>query len=192
MGVIIVSYFKVKKLQTEHISENNVEKFLFEMIKKEFGFGFVPAYHQDIKDMKSYYLNPERNNFFMAIHHETGKLIGTIGIRAYDRDYPFFKDVYNSETTASLWRVFVDQKWRRNGVASTLVHMAEEFCRERGYEKVYLHTQKTVNGSLDFWVSNGYRIVEDTENPLMTVHMEKDLYEITSTCDANGLLIFQG
>jgi GNAT superfamily N-acetyltransferase len=192
MGEKIMSYFKIKRLQKENISQNNVQEFLFNMIKDEFGYGYVPEYHQDIQDMESYYLDPERNNFFMAIHQETGKIIGTIGIRAYDRDFPLFKNVYNSKTTASMWRVFVDKKWRRNGVASTLVQMAENFCWEKGYEEIYLHTHKTVNGSLDFWISNGYQIVKDTGNQLQTVHMEKNLCKIASPCDADGILIFEG
>jgi GNAT superfamily N-acetyltransferase len=192
MGEFIMSYFKIKKLQKEHISPYNVKKFLFKMIQDEFGFGFIPEYHQDIKNMEDYYLDPERNNFFLAIDHDTEKIIGTIGIRAYDRDYPIFKELYNSQTTASLWRVFVEKPWRRNGVASALVHMAEDFCREKGYNKVYLHTQKTVHGSLDFWISNNYQIVNDTENHLKTVHMEKNLRNITSISDNHGVLIFQG
>ena len=84
----------------------------------------------------------------------------------------------------------MDKKWRRNGVASTLVHRAENFCRNKGYDKVYLHTHKTVHGSLDFWLSNGYQIVEDTNNHMKTVHMEKKLHNITPICDADGILIF--
>ncbi len=191
MGEIIMTYFKIKELQKEHISQNNVKRFLLNMIKEEYGYGFVPEYHQDIKDMKTYYLDPKSNNFFLATHHETGQLIGTIGIRAYDKNFPLFDNVYNSKTTASIWRVFVDKKWRRNGIASTLVRRAEDFCRQNSYKNVYLHTHKNINGSLDFWISNGYKIVEDTENYLKTVHMEKNLYDITSSFDCNEIAIFQ-
>ncbi len=52
-----MSYFKIKKLQKEHISPYNVKKFLFKMIQDEFGFGFIPEYHQDIKNMEDYYLD---------------------------------------------------------------------------------------------------------------------------------------
>lgn len=185
-----MSYFKVDEVQKDDILLYNVKDFLFKLIKEEFGYGYVPEYHQDIKDLENFYLNPVRNNFFLAIHHETQKLIGTIGIRSYDRNFPQFKNFYNPENTASIWRVFVAKPWRRNGVASALVHKAEDFCREKGYQKVYLHTQKNVKGSLDFWISNGYHITEDTNNPLKTVHMEKDLHEISSPCDADGILIF--
>jgi hypothetical protein len=98
------------------------------MIKAEYGYGFIPEYHQDIIDLEKYYLHPERNKFFLAINPHTGKIIGTLGIRAYDKDFPFFKNVYNSQTTASIWRVFVEKSWRRKKVASNLVQTAENFC----------------------------------------------------------------
>lgn len=192
IGEIIMSYLNIKELQKDLESQKNVKKFLLNMIKEEYGYGFIPEFHQDIKNIDTYYINPEGNNFFLALNGETGRLIGTIGIRAYDKDFPLFENVYNPKTTASIWRVFVDKRWRRNGVASTLVRRAEEFCRIIGYEKIYLHTHKTVEGSLDFWISNGYHIVLDTENSLKTVHMEKDLYNTAPTCDVNEILVFQG
>lgn len=170
-----MSYYLAKELKKQDLSLYNVQGFLFNLIDDEFGYGYVASYHQDIINMESYYIVPDKNNFFMAINQKTGKIIGCIGIRAYDRDFEMFKDVYSPENTASIWRVFVDRPWRRNGVASTLVELGEDFCREEGYEKIYLHTQKTVEGSLNFWLSKGYKIVDDTENSLKTVHMEKKL-----------------
>ncbi|MDI9436452.1 MAG: GNAT family N-acetyltransferase [Euryarchaeota archaeon] len=170
-----MSYFKIKELLKEHVHSYQVKKFLFNMIQDEFGYGYIPEYHQDIVDLESYYLEPQRNNFFLAVHHTPGMVMGTMGIRAYDKDFPQFKERYHPETTASLWRVFVDRPWRRNGVASALVQMAEDFCRENHYEKIYLHTHKNVQGSLDFWLKNGYQVVADTGNHLKTVHMEKIL-----------------
>lgn len=187
-----MSYFIIKELQIEDISQLKVNNFLLKMIKDEYGYGFIPKYHQDIKDMETHYLEPLSNSFFLALDDVTGGIIGTLGIRAYDRDFPNFKDVYNSQTTASIWRVFVDKKWRRRGVASTLVSRAEDFCLFNGYGEIYLHTHKTVNGSLDFWLSNGYQIVEDTENHLKTVHMEKNLKNTNSACVKDDVLISQG
>ncbi len=187
-----MSYLNIVELQKELESQNNVKKFLLKMIEDEYGYGFIPQYHQDIKNMDSYYLEPEDGNFFLALDDETGNIIGTIGIRAYDKDYPLFENVYNSKTTASIWRVFVDKRWRRSGVASTLVRRAEEFCIIKGYEKIYLHTHKTLDGSLDFWISNGYNIVVDTENLQKTVHMEKKLYNNNPAYEINETLVFQG
>lgn len=171
-----LSYFQVQFLQKKHISYYDVPKFLLDMIQEEFGYGYIPDYHQDIINMEKYYLNPERNEFLIAIEHETDKLIGTIGIRAYDKDFSMFKDVYRADTTASIWRVFVSKFWRRNGVASTLLSLAENFCRASAYDDIYLHTHKTLPGSLDFWLRKGYAITWDSGNKLETVHMEKKLF----------------
>lgn len=169
-----MSNFRVIELNNDS-SIKIVQEFLFRMIHSEYHYGYIPQYHQDIKNMEKYYLNPKRNNFFVAIHNETDQIIGTIGIRSYDKNFPIFKGIYYPEITASIWRVFVAKPWRRNGVASTLVNMAEEFCQKHGYKNIYLHTHKTVEGSLDFWLSKEYRVVEDTENKLKTVHMEKSI-----------------
>ncbi len=40
---------------------------------------------------------------------------------------------------------------------------------------MYLHTQKTVLSSQDFWLSKGYTITKDMKNGLGTVHMEKNI-----------------
>lgn len=162
-------------MQKNDIALYRVKEFLFDIINREFGFGYVPEYHMDICDMETCYLKPKKNTFFLAIHKNTKKLIGAAGIRAYDKDFEIFKDVYDPKSTASICRVFVDKNWRRNGIGSSLVSLAEDFCKRRGYAKVYLHTHKTVRGSLNFWLSNGYEIVKDTKNELGTVHMEKIL-----------------
>ncbi len=171
-----MSYFQVQFLQKKHKTCYDVPRFLLDMIQEEFGYGYVPDYHQDIVNMEEYYLNPERNEFLIAIDHETKKLIGTIGIRAYDKDFRIFKDVYHADTTASIWRVFVSKPWRRNGVASTLLSLAENFCRKSAYDNIYLHTHKNLPGSLDFWLRKGYEITWASENKLETVHMEKKLF----------------
>ncbi|BDZ68064.1 hypothetical protein [Methanobacterium ferruginis] len=59
-----MSYFKVDEVQKDDILLYNVKGFLFKLIKEEFGYGYVPEYHQDIKDLENFYLNPVRNNFF--------------------------------------------------------------------------------------------------------------------------------
>ncbi|AXV36903.1 MAG: GNAT family N-acetyltransferase [Methanobacteriaceae archaeon] len=168
-----MSYFRIKKLEKEDIQLFKVRKFLFNIIEEEFGYGYIPEYHKDIKALADHYIYPMKNQFYMAIHNKTQKVIGTLGIRSYDKNFEIFDGVYQAEDTASIWRVFVDNRYRRNGVASSLVKTAEKFCENAGYKQIYLHTHKTVQGSVDFWISKGYKITEDTNNELGTVHMEK-------------------
>ena len=84
----------------------NVQKFLFKMIKKEFGYDYVPEWHQDIVKIEEYYINPINNSFFIA-YDDNGEIIATIGIRAYDKDFPELRHLYSKDTTSSIWRVVV-------------------------------------------------------------------------------------
>ena len=119
----------IKELGNNPVEIKNVQKFLFSMIKEEFGYDYVPEWHQDIVKMEDYYTNPKRNNFFIA-YTETGEIIATIGIRSYDKDFPEFRHLYSKDTTASIWRLFVDEKYRRCGLASRMFAIAETFANE--------------------------------------------------------------
>ena len=33
---------------------------------KEYGYGYVPEYHKDIINLNEYYINPRKNNLFLA------------------------------------------------------------------------------------------------------------------------------
>ena len=163
----------IKKLENEGKQIINLQKFLFDQIKKEFGYGYVPSYHKDIKNLNEYYVEPEKNIFLLAMDENSGKIIATIGLRAYDKDFKEFNGIYSSESTASIWRLFVDEKYRRCGIASKLFKLVENFAFENQFNEIYLHTHKTLDGALDFWKKMGFKITIDTNNELQTVHMEK-------------------
>ena len=57
----------IKELNNDPEQIKKVQKFLFEMIKLEFGYDYVPEWHQDIVNMEDYYIDPERNAFFVAL-----------------------------------------------------------------------------------------------------------------------------
>lgn len=164
----------IKPLGIDSKQIRNVQEFLFKMIKKEFGYGYVPQWHEDIIKMEDYYINPRKNNFFVA-YCESGEIIGTIGIRAYDKDFPIFRHLYSRDTTSSIWRLFVDERFRRCGLASKLFSIAENFANEVEYENIYLHTHKNLNGALEFWTKMGFVVVLDANDELETVHMDKNI-----------------
>jgi len=160
---------------------SNVQNFLFAQIKKEFGYGYVPEWHQDIINLDTYYVNNDRNNFFVAFNSQTDEIIATIGIRAYDKDFSQFKDIYSKEHTSSIWRLFVDEKYRRCGLASKMFTIAENFANECNYKDIYLHTHKTLSGAIEFWTKMGFVITVDENDELETVHMDKQITELDMT-----------
>lgn len=82
-------------------------------------------------------------------------------------------DIYSKNTTASIWRLFVDENYRRCGIASKLFQLVENFAYENQYKEIYLHTHKTLPEAIDFCKKMGFKITIDTNNELQTVHMDK-------------------
>ena len=175
----------IKELSNDSEQIVDVQKFLFKMIKKEYGYDYVPEWHQDIVNLDEYYILPERNNFFVA-YLETGEIIATIGIRAYDKDFPEFRHLYSNVTTSSIWRLFVDERCRRCGLASRMFSIAENFANEVKFENIYLHTHKTLPGALEFWKKMGFVVALDSNDELETVHMDKQIHELEINPQVNS------
>ncbi|MDO5852052.1 MAG: GNAT family N-acetyltransferase [Methanobacteriaceae archaeon] len=164
---------------------NKTKLFLMKMIKEEYGYGYIKEYHSDIKNLKETYLIP-KNNFYIILN-KTKDVIGSIGIRGYDKNFKEFKHRYTKENTSSVWRMFIDKKYRRKGLGSQLVKMVERFSKEENYNEIYLHTHKNVEGALNFWKSLNYRITIDTNNELKTIHMEKKIIQINLENNYNNM-----
>ena len=178
---------KIKELSNDSKQIQKVQEFLFKMIKIEFGYDYVPEWHQDIVHMDEFYINPEKNNFFVAYVEETGEIIATIGIRAYDKDFPEFRHLYSKDTTSSIWRLFVDRRCRRCGLASKMFCIAERFANEVGFRDIYVHTHKNLEGAIEFWTKMGFVVALDSEDELQTVHMDKQIHELEINPQATDL-----
>lgn len=163
------------ELKKEHIAKYDVERFLFKMIKDSYDLDYVPEYHYDVKNLCKYYINPTKNNFYITIDKDNDKIIGSSGIRGYDKDYNIKDRTYTKESTASVYRLFVEKKYRHNKIATCMLKKIESFCINNGYNEIYLHTQQDSYGALPFWLSQNYDIVQKTFNKLGTIHMEKVL-----------------
>ena len=170
----------IRPLSNNSKEIKSVREFLFKMIKKEFGFDYIPEWHQDIVKLDEYYINPKRNNFYVA-YLETGEIIATIGIRAYDKDFSEFRNLYSGDKTSSIWRLFVDRRFRRCGLASKMFSVAENFANQVDYENIYLHTHKNLDGALEFWTKMGFVVVLDANDDLETVHMDKEIQKMEIT-----------
>lgn len=167
----------IKELTKDSKEMNEVRNFLFKMIKLEFGYDYVPEWHQDIMNLEEYYIDPENNNFYVA-YLDSGEIIATIGIRSYDKDFPEFRHLYSRDTTSSIWRLFVDRRCRRCGLASKMFSIAENFANQAGYNEIYLHTHKNLDGALKFWLKMGFVVALDANDELETVHMDKKIHEL--------------
>ena len=165
--------FEIRQINDDVDEINNIKEFLFGQIEKEYHIGPTPKFHYDIFELEEYYIIPNRNNLFIAFDGQ--KIVATAGIRAYDKDFDFFKDIYSADNTASIWRLMVDKEYRRNGLARTLVNLLEDFALNQGYSKIYLHTHRYLDAALPFWKSLGYEITIEEDDYDETTHMVKNI-----------------
>ena len=165
--------FEIREVKNEESEISAVKEFLYGQIMIEYGIGPTPKFHYDIEGIRDYYILPENNSFFIALDGD--KIVATAAIRAYDVDYNLFKGVYSKEDTASIWRLMVDEEYRRHGLARQLVNNMEEFAKNAGYDKIYLHTHRYLDAALPFWKSLGYEITIEEDDYDETTHMVKFL-----------------
>ncbi|MCI5866957.1 MAG: GNAT family N-acetyltransferase [Methanosphaera sp.] len=166
---------EIIELKKSDIERYNVKEFLFDMVKKCYDLDYVPEYHYDIVELEKYYIDPEKCNFFIAIDTDEDKVVATSAIRSYDRDYNVKNRTYSREHTASFHRVFVHPDYRHCKIGSELVEKLENFCIEKHYNEIYLHTSEKSYGALSFWQYNNFEITYDTHDDAGTIHMEKVL-----------------
>lgn len=165
--------FIVRAVKNNSEEIDAVKEFLYAQIMNEYGIGPTPKFHYDIEGIVEYYLSPSNSNFYIALDGE--KIIATAAIRAYDVDYEFFEGVYSKEDTASIWRLMVAEEYRRHGLARKLVSTIEEFAKDAGYDKIYLHTHRYLESGIPFWTSLGYEITIEEDDYDETTHMVKYL-----------------
>ncbi|MEU6113743.1 GNAT family N-acetyltransferase [Streptomyces sp. NPDC047117] len=129
---------------------------MLDTLYREFDYGYVPQWHQDIVDIPGTYLDDPRHLLLVAV--QNGEVVGTTGIRSAGPAHPphprWLADRYPSGSTAQLVRVYVDPAHRRHGLARTMVRHACDFVAGTpGYARIYLHTNVKVEGSGAFWRS---------------------------------------
>ena len=162
---------EIREIQNDDFQIKSVQDFLYEQIRIEYGIGPMPEFHYDIEGLKEYYVLPKRNGFFAAYDGE--RIVATAGIRAYDKDYEFFKGQYTEENTASIWRIMVDKDYRRMGLERSLVKNLEKKKKKEGYEQIYLNTHRYLEAALPFWRSLGYAVTVEEDDYDETNHMIK-------------------
>ncbi|AZE68212.1 acetyltransferase [Pseudomonas synxantha] len=70
----------------------------------------------------------------------------------------------------------VCQVGRCCGLAGELYRSLEALARADGVEVVYLHTHPFLPGAIDFWIRQGFEVVDVEADPVwQTTHMHRSL-----------------
>lgn len=162
----------------KNISISRVEKedidvvlpYVIEFRKQLFPMLDAHKLPKDLLAFSAVYLEAEAGAFLQA-KDQQGKLIGVVGMLAYDYRFPHL-DI-DRRKTVEVARLFVDPSYRRSGLGTALFKGLVAVVKEKGIERLYLHTHPFLTGAYEFWGKQGFQLKDFcNESNFPTIHME--------------------
>jgi GNAT superfamily N-acetyltransferase len=87
-----------------------------------------------------------------------GEVVGTMTL--YARDAESSCEHYRVENVATLRQFGVEPAWQSRGIGKSLIAFAEHWAATRGYAQLALDTPYPAGHLLDFYRSQGFRIID--------------------------------
>ena len=123
----------------------------------------------DLAQFEATYLQGD-GRFLVA--RNDGQIVAAIGYLPYD--HRFSQLNYQGRKTVEVVRLFVLPAFRRFGLAGRLYRALEALAQAEGVEVVYLHTHPFLPGAIDFWVRQGFALVDvEADVVWQTTHMQR-------------------
>lgn len=88
----------------------------------------------------------EKENFFSVVAKVNNKVIGGLTIYILDQYYSTRPLVY-------LYDLAVMKEYQRKGVGKSLIEFTNNYCRQKGYEEVFVQAEKLDEYAIDFYRS---------------------------------------
>jgi putative acetyltransferase len=111
---------------------------------------YFREYYEEINNnLPGEYTPPEGCLLLAKYNSQTA---GCIGLRKYKNDI------------CEARRLFVRKKYRRMGIAKTLVEALANQARNIGYKRIWLHTNRRMTGAEDFYRAIGLKDIEPYEH----------------------------
>lgn len=167
----MITNITIEKLQIKDIEQvyNYVlqcRELLFPMLNKQ----PLPL---DLKNFKTIYTETPSSVFLVA-RTEEAELIGTIGMREYDRRFKGLE--YKGEYVVEVTRLFVEPAFGRYGLGANLFAALLKEAYHKEIDRMYLHTHPFLPGAQVFWEKQGFGLIrENTEGDFTTLHMDLKL-----------------
>jgi GNAT superfamily N-acetyltransferase len=160
--------YVIKKITKSDAEQ--AEAFLIRMMKVLFNSQVNETYHKDILNLETFYIENEDQSLIGAFD-STGNIVGTIGAKCFLDRFPALDGRYKEVKTVEVGRCYIEAHLRKQGIGSMLFDKFIEFCHERAYEKIYLHTHRHLPGGFQFWLKKGFEVTVE-EEARDIVHME--------------------
>lgn len=114
-------------------------------------YGFRSVFERYLLEGLAKFLEePEGGRLWVALDGD--KIIGSIAVCRTDAD------------TAQLRWVFVDERYRGQGLGRRLLDTAMVFCKETGYRHIFLWTAELLKAARHLYGTYGFRHMEDEPN----------------------------
>lgn len=120
---------------------------IFMVLSAKNALGKVPKLNEDLLDIKSNFFD-KGHPFWIALD-EFDRVIGCIGTRTDE-----FGNIF-------LSRLYVKFDFKRHGIGSKLLQLAEDSARERGFKEIHVHLGKDYLESHIFYPKHGYVEYQD-------------------------------
>ena len=116
----------------------------------------------DLADIDLHYLASPDNHFWVA--DLGGAVKGMVGVQ------------WRSDEEAELRRMSVASDARRQGIGQGLLETVEEFCREKGHQRIALTTVTLLVAAIPMYERFGFRLAGEEPYGLISAqHYVKDL-----------------
>ena len=134
---------------------DGVKGLILNILSKEYPFDKSAYSDSDLNKIGETY-GGKRDSFFVI--EEGGGIVGTVGVKE------------ENHAEALLRRLFVDSKHRKKGYGSRLLDKAVDFCREKGYKKIYFRCTDRMSDAMRLCIKRGFKESEKLEVSGFQIH----------------------
>ena len=132
-----------------------VKELILMVLSKEYPFDRSAYSDSDLNKISETY-GGAKDSFFVV--EENGEIVGTVGVKE------------ENEADALLRRLFVDVKHRKHGYGSALVDKAIDFCREKGYKRIFFRCTGRMANAMKLCLKKGFKETEKLEVSGFNIH----------------------
>jgi GNAT superfamily N-acetyltransferase len=79
---------------------------------------------------------------------------------------------------AQLRWLLLAEETRGKGLGKRLMNEAIDFCREKGYDKVYLWTIDVLHAAKGLYLKNGFKVTEEKRHTMWGVEVNEQRYDL--------------
>lgn len=98
-------------------------------------------------DRISEYYSEKDGSFWVSTFDD--EIVGMFALEAREED------------SMELRRMYVDRKWRKQGIAQVMLEFAEDICRKNGCVRLELSTSELQKEALSFYRQAGYQLLRE-------------------------------